>query len=487
MATKPTEYRDMLREERLQAGDELRKSNSFISTTESPANWTKISDMFIGQEVAVAASSTLATFRRPLNPARLQRVTAGKVQPGDLIRAANGSHWRLVTAAELRQQGRTSLFLSCVSDLDCAEEQLAIRESTEVKFDKAGILAEDYYFEAEHCIWLPVLDRWIGDTASSLPPQSTPMLRSPVSIQVRTPIKRVKSPKYRPLTDADTLQPYDEACQSGNGDYGSVMFAPITELWYRQLVRGCPGQSFCRSVNAEVGEGFDWLPVVAKLQAGDESYCLVQDKFIPVEPEHYGSYAEGCHDLTRRPVAKLNLPEPGPGWVMLVPDEPVDDLDEAYFFDKGWVRFLELRWPGVAKEYGACVRRYAGYPTTLLNYAGGPLEPLQYGELLTADDVMWFKDEWRKLPASRVGQSELKYAQFFARLADTTELSPEPKPKPRTRDEHIAEFWISFAKAVGDAGGSLAFCKPSTTAVQMAEVLAQNGIRIVYDPKTIGK
>ena len=266
------------------------------------------------------------------------------------------------------------------------------------------------------------------------------------------------------------------------------------------------------------------------------------------------------------------LPEPGPGWIILAPDALVDELDQAYFFDKGWVSFMDMRRPIVAKEYGACVRRYAGYPATLLNYAGGPLEPIVNGEPLKADDLMWFKDAWRPVPASRVGQSEMKYAQFFARLADmepgyrwlewlapgnyfrdddeiwldgrwqpisedlrtgvrpvepgrayrcrwpefpVANLRMEPvKPavrefakdmsldeavaagllvrvatvKPRTRDEHIAEFWLSFVAAVNAAGGDAAILSGGTiTAAQMASTLAQNGIRIVYDPKTMGK
>lgn len=189
-----------------------------------------------------------------------------------------------------------------------------------------------------------------------------------------------------------------------------------------------------------------------------------------------------CREEISKQPELIHAPDPGPGWTSLEPDEPVDELDQCYFFDNGWVGIPKTCQSTAAKDCGACVRRYNASPPALSNYAGGPLKPLLNAELLMADDVMWYRDKWQKVPNSRVGQSALNYAQFCARLADTV-----PKPTPRTRDEHIAEFWISFAKAVGDVGGSLAFCKPATTAVQMADVLAQNGIRIVYDPSTMGK
>ena len=60
-----------------------------------------------------------------------------------------------------------------------------------------------------------------------------------------------------------------------------------------------------------------------------------------------------------------------------------------------------------------------------------------------------------------------------------------------TREEHIAEFWLSFAETMQKAGGAINWNGiPQMTLLEVADGLAQNGFRFAYkksetDPRTL--
>jgi hypothetical protein len=57
--------------------------------------------------------------------------------------------------------------------------------------------------------------------------------------------------------------------------------------------------------------------------------------------------------------------------------------------------------------------------------------------------------------------------------------------KQMSRDECLAEFWMSLAKALSNAGGRLSLVNPQTTLGEFASYAAQNGIRFTYDEKGV--
>jgi hypothetical protein len=60
----------------------------------------------------------------------------------------------------------------------------------------------------------------------------------------------------------------------------------------------------------------------------------------------------------------------------------------------------------------------------------------------------------------------------------------EPKLKAKTREEHIAEFWKSFYESIQLAHGNISRWNGSITLQEVADELAQNGIRFKYERRT---
>ncbi len=55
------------------------------------------------------------------------------------------------------------------------------------------------------------------------------------------------------------------------------------------------------------------------------------------------------------------------------------------------------------------------------------------------------------------------------------------KIKSKNREEHIAEFWKSFYLSIQRAGGNIESFHSKMTLQEVADVLAQNGIRFKND------
>lgn len=50
----------------------------------------------------------------------------------------------------------------------------------------------------------------------------------------------------------------------------------------------------------------------------------------------------------------------------------------------------------------------------------------------------------------------------------------------KTREEHIAEFWASFYKALKSAGGEI-YVRNKMTLQEIADTLAENGVRFCHE------